>query len=156
MWIIGAVFGIASAVIIHPIAASAQALIPLPRVPSYEELARQPDAHKGRFVSFIGEVIQTEESGNSVVLRVNVKRGKYDIWTDMIYVDYRKKNDTEPRILEKDIVEFSGQFAGIKSCTAPFGQTVQIPHVIAERITKMWVLLAPIWGPRPAWSAGGS
>ena len=64
----------------------------------YDLLARSPSSYEGRLVSFRGKVIQATQSGLSYVLRVNVSRGKYDIWNDTIYVDYRAGSAADPRI----------------------------------------------------------
>ena len=98
----------------------------------YDLLARSPINYEGRLVSFQGKVIQAAQSGLSYVLRVNVSRGKYDIWNDTIYVDYRANSGSEPRILVGDIIQLWGEFVGIKSYTAVLGQTIQIPYVVAR------------------------
>lgn len=99
----------------------------------YEDLARQPEEHKGKKVTFTGKVVQVMESGKNVTLRVNVTKGEYDIWTDNVYVDY-KYSEGESRILENDIITLYGEFKGIKSYTAVLGNKVSIPHVAAKYI----------------------
>jgi hypothetical protein len=98
---------------------------------SYEAIARTPAAYTRQIVTFQGKVIQAAQDGVSYALRVNVTRGKYDSWTDTIWVDYRAASQAEPRILEGDIVQLWGEFVGIKSYKAIFGQTISIPQVIA-------------------------
>jgi hypothetical protein len=105
------------------------------RTIAYETLARSPDNYKGQAVMFRGKVIQAVESGRSVMLRINVSQKDYS-WRDTIYVDYRKKASDEPRILEDDIVTLWGEYQGIKSYQAVFGNTVQIPHISAVSIRK--------------------
>ncbi|MHC2373364.1 hypothetical protein ACVIQT_008012 [Bradyrhizobium diazoefficiens] len=101
---------------------------------SYEQLARSPTAYTGRLVTFTGKVVQATQGGLDYVLRVNVSRGKYDIWQDTIYVDYRAASGREPRILDSDVVQLWGEFVGIKSYKAVLGQTIQIPHVVARAV----------------------
>jgi hypothetical protein len=100
----------------------------------YELLARSPTSYQGRLVYFQGKVIQATQSGLSYVLRVNVSRGKYDGWSNTIYVDYRASSAAYPRILEGDIINLWGDFVGIKSYTAVLGQSIQIPHLEARVI----------------------
>ena len=100
----------------------------------YDLLARAPTQYAGRLVTFQGQVIQTTQEGLSYTLRVNVTRGKYDIWKDTIWVDYRAGSGSEPRILEKDIITLWGEFVGIKSYKAVLGQTIQIPYVVARAV----------------------
>lgn len=101
---------------------------------SYEQLARSPTAYAGQLVTFRGKVVQAVQGGLDYALRVNVSRGKYDIWQDTIYVDYRAASGREPRILDNDVVQLWGEFAGIKSYKAVLGQTIQIPHVVARAV----------------------
>jgi F0F1-type ATP synthase membrane subunit b/b' len=98
---------------------------------SYDSLAREPLAYKGQTVVFRGQVTQVQESGLSVILRVNVTRGQF-IWKDTVWVEYRKKVPDERRILDDDILTFWGEYKGIMSYKAVFGQTIQIPHVVAD------------------------
>jgi hypothetical protein len=102
----------------------------------YDLLARSPANYEGRLVSFQGKVIQATQSGLSYVLRVNVSRGAYDSWKDTIFVDYRAGSASDPRILDGDIIRLWGEFVGIKSYKAVFGQTIQIPYVVARAIER--------------------
>ena len=100
----------------------------------YESLARTPATFQGQIVTFRGKVIQVTQSGANYVMRVNVNRGKYDTWTDTIYVNYQAASQAEPRILQGDIIQLWGEFVGIKSYTAVLGQTIQIPQVVARAV----------------------
>jgi len=102
---------------------------------SYVDIARNPNNYVGVKTVFEGQVIQVQESGNSVVLRINVTKGEYGFWEDTIYVDYRRKKDNESRVLEEDIVTVYGEIKGLKSYTAVFGNEITIPHMKAEYIT---------------------
>ena len=90
---------------------------------SYDRLAREPLAYKGQTVVFRGQVTQVQESGLSVILRVNVTPGQF-IWKDTVWVEYRKKVPDERRILDDDILTFWGEYKGIMSYKAVFGQTI--------------------------------
>jgi len=69
------------------------------------------------------------ENGNDVTLRVDVTQGKYG-WTDTIYVEYTR-GENESRILEDDIVNVYGIYAGTVSYESIFGATITIPGVLA-------------------------
>jgi hypothetical protein len=99
---------------------------------SYDELARNPARHIGAPVSFSGKVVQALKNGRDYTLRVNVSRGQFNIWKDTVFVEYH--TGSAQRILEEDIIDFRGKFAGIKSYTTVLGATVPIPYVIADAI----------------------
>jgi hypothetical protein len=46
----------------------------------YKTIARDPDKYRGENAKFTGKVIQVMESGNSIMLRVNVTRGSYSVY----------------------------------------------------------------------------
>jgi hypothetical protein len=106
------------------------------RTVSYDELARNPGNYQGTIVMFNGKVVQALESGQNLTLRidVNISEPSRKIGSDIVYVDYRKNRPDEPRILEDDKVQFWGKYIGIYSYKAIFGQTIQIPHVVARTV----------------------
>lgn len=99
----------------------------------YETIARNPDEYKGTYAKYTGEVIQVLEYENFYQLRVNITKGKYDIYTDTIYVMYFA-NEGEPRLLEDDIVTIYGVNSGTYSYESVLGATVTLPYVSAEYI----------------------
>lgn len=101
---------------------------------SYNDIARNPNDYIGKMATFRGKVIQVQENGKNVVLRINVTQGQYGLWEDTIYVDYQRKNDNESRVLEDDIVTIYGEIKGIKSYKAVLGNQISIPHIKAEYI----------------------
>lgn len=100
----------------------------------YVELARNPDKYKTKRVVYTGKVIQTLELGNNVVLRVAVTKGEYGLWSDMVYVNYRR-SDGESRILEDDIITLWGTVKGLKTYESIFEVAVTIPEIDAKYIT---------------------
>ncbi len=96
----------------------------------YEDLARNPDEYTGELVKFTGEVIQVMESGSTGVMRVNVTKGSYGIYTDTVYVLYEV--DSSNHVLEDDIVSFYGTSTGLYSYESIMGATITIPSVVAE------------------------
>lgn len=100
----------------------------------YKSIARDPGKYKGKYAKLTGQVSQVLESGSTVVLRVNVTKGEYDIWTDTVYVEYLRLNADESRILEDDIVTIYGQLDGIETYTAVLGNEISIPRINAKYI----------------------
>ncbi len=101
---------------------------------SYNDLSRNPNNYINQNVMFTGKVVQVQENGTYVMLRIDVTKGQYGIWTDTCYVDYKRKDTNESRILENDIVTFYGTVKGIKNYTAVLGNQISIPHIVAEYI----------------------
>lgn len=109
---------------------------------TYAEIARDPDQYKGKNAKFTGQVIQVQESGNDVVMRVSITKNKYDygdgtsdvLYDDPIYVEYTRKNDGESRVLEEDIVTMYGTLNGLQTYESILGESISIPLFEAEYI----------------------
>lgn len=99
----------------------------------YSVLARNPDQYKGTRVSYMGKVVQTVESRQHVVLRLNVTEGEFGLWTDTIYVNYHR-TEGEDRILEDDIITLWGTVLGLKEYESVFGLPVVVPEIDARYI----------------------
>lgn len=107
---------------------------------TYKEIARNPGNFTGQKAKFEGKVIQVAESGNKVVLRVDVTKeenkfasGGY-LYTDTVYVEYTRKSENESRILEDDIINMYGTLNGTKTYDSVLGSSITIPYLIAEYI----------------------
>jgi hypothetical protein len=61
------------------------------------------------------------------------------LWDDAVLVWYAP-SPGEARILEKDIVEFWGRYAGVQTYTAVLGNIVQIPGVTAYGLTRSTIV----------------
>lgn len=117
---------------------------------SYEDLARNPEARKGEYFTFTGEVIQVMESYGTVNLRINVTPVSiYDgmeSYTDLyedVYgetiasISYYQDtifaiatlNDDGDRILEGDIIEFYGVCQGLYKYTSVLGAEIALPKI---------------------------
>ena len=101
---------------------------------TYKEIARNPNSYNGKNVYFTGKVIQVQESGKDVVLRVDVTKNEYDWWDDTVFVEYKRSDKNESRILDGDIIKMYGTLNGIKKYDAIFGNEVSIPYMIAKYI----------------------
>lgn len=101
---------------------------------NYTDVARNPNNYIGESVVFKGKVVQIQENGNNVILRVNVTEGEYGIWDDTLYIEYKRKSENESRILEDDIITVYGKMNGIKNYQAVMGNQISIPYLLAEYI----------------------
>lgn len=114
-------------------AKAAQALVTLKseaKTIPYKDLARNPDNYKLAQVKYTGKVIQVQEDGNDVGLRVNVTKGNYDLYTDTIFVLY-DKGIIKGRVLEDDIITFYGNSMGLLTYKTVMGAEMTIPQVLA-------------------------
>lgn len=107
---------------------------------SYKDIARNPKNYEGKPAKFRGEVVQVQESGDFVVLRVNVTYEAFEyidegIWSDTVYVEYTRKSDSESRILEDDIINMYGTIKGTKTYETVMGNDMTIPYLEAQYIT---------------------
>lgn len=100
---------------------------------TYDEIARNPSNYFFEKLKFKGEVIQVMEDGDEYILRVNVTKGNY-YWDDTILVYYTKKDSSEPRILEDDIIMLYGYGFDTVTYETVMGASVTIPAVMAEYI----------------------
>ena len=98
----------------------------------YLELQRHANSFVGQPLSFAGKVIQSIQSGQSYVLRINVTPGNDNSWQDTIDVDFEAPALTgQDRIVEGDLVSVRGTFAGIRSYQSGLGETIRAPSVVA-------------------------
>lgn len=103
---------------------------------NYKDLARNPDAKKGNHYKFTGEVVQVQESGKRVYLRINVTPVYFDddnpgdpmYWEDTIYCEATLPENGN-RILEDDIITVYGTCAGLHKYTSVLGSQVALPEL---------------------------
>lgn len=98
---------------------------------AYSELARTPDAYKGQYVKFTGEIIQVQESGKSATYRINVTQDEYGFWDDTVIASFNLSN-SQSRFLEDDIVTFYGEYEGLYTYTSVIGASITIPNIAIE------------------------
>lgn len=96
---------------------------------NYKAVARDPDLHRGSFITFKGKVIQVIEGDTDTQYRIATK-GSYD---DVIYVGYTRPSGAS-RILDDDSVTVYGMCLGVISYESTMGGTITIPACMAERI----------------------
>lgn len=106
---------------------------------TYTEIARNPNDYNGKQAVFTGQVIQVDENGNNITLRVNIT-GEYNeyskktTYTDTIYVEYERADENESRILEDDVITIYGELTGLKTYESIFGENISLPSLNARYI----------------------
>ncbi len=102
---------------------------------TFKEIARNPDKYKGKKVKFTGKVIQVSEGIlNSVDIRMDVTKNKYDFYEDTIYCTYSYKKG-ESKILEKDIITIYGTCEGDYTYTSILGANITLPRISVKYVT---------------------
>lgn len=103
-------------------------------ISDYDEYARNPDSHVGEKVRFDGTIVQVLEGIEHNTYRIAMN----DDSDKMFYVTYTPSIESV-RLLEDDEVTVLGEFDGITSYDAIFGNAVTIPAIVAENIMDMVV-----------------
>lgn len=103
---------------------------------AFDDLARNPDAYKGDYFTFTGEVIQVMEGSRNVQLRLNVTPvtyydGSIVYYEDTIYCSIRLEEGAD-RILEGDVITIYGECAGMYSYQSVFGGKISLPRIDIE------------------------
>ena len=102
---------------------------------NFKALSRDPDRYMDEYYVFSGEVNEvleaSQDDGTTVVqMRIATK----DWYDDVVLVGY-VRGKSESRILEDDKVTVYGQYKGLETYEAIFGNSVTIPLFIADQIS---------------------
>lgn len=106
---------------------------------AYQDLARNPDAHKDEYFTVTGEVIQVLEDNNHVTLRLNITKqqiGDMVYYEDTILVLLSLEEDAD-RILVEDVITIYGQCQGLETYSSIFGESISIPRIDAEYYDRL-------------------
>lgn len=103
---------------------------------TFEELARNPEIHKGNDYYIKGKVMQVQESYDDVTLLVYITENQIEYieesyFEDAIYVTYEYESNSEDRILEGDIITIYGECKGSKTYTTVLGSSNTVPYINA-------------------------
>lgn len=99
---------------------------------SYDLLIRRPMDYLGWEMTINNaKVVQIAENGERVILRVAVTQSP---WRNIMMIGYVRE-PSESRILENDVISLQGKYTGITSYESLLGTTVQIPSVLASKVT---------------------
>jgi hypothetical protein len=94
---------------------------------TYEQLVREPQDYIGATITIKGLAVQSLDEGADAMVRVNVTPDtNFKFFRDTVYVDFHRPYPPGKRILENDVVQFTGEFVGIKSYQAVSGATIQM------------------------------
>ncbi len=91
---------------------------------TYDEMARNGDAHAGEKLQITGKVIQVQDGNGFASLRVATNQNGYD---DIYMVQIDSADWTGHRLLEDDYVTFYGEVYGLYSYTSVLGGKITIP-----------------------------
>lgn len=100
----------------------------------YNDIARNPEKFKAQNAYFLGKVVQVNQDKKNVTLRVEVTRGKNDLWNDVVWVNYTIP-EGQDRILDNDIIQIWGTIKGLQTYTAVLGNKISIPELDAKYIS---------------------
>ena len=100
-----------------------------------ETYTLSPEAIRENYKSKCGQYTYDEISRNpdDYTLRVNVTKGTY-IWDDTVLVSYTKKDSSEARILDDDIITMYGMLGGTYTYETVLGSSLTVPLFFAEYI----------------------
>ena len=97
----------------------------------YDDLFRNIDENKGKYLKFTGQIQQVVTDGEyTSEYLISVTKDEYDYWDDNIYVVLPRDNVSE-KFLEDDIVVFYGECNGSYSYTSLMGQSIEVPKLTA-------------------------
>lgn len=94
----------------------------------YDDLFRNIEFYKSEFVRYTGEVVQVLGDAGNWTLRVNItKKGtpSFFYWQDTVLVT----SHAQDRVIEKDLIELTGQVNGATTYQAVFGQDITVPWI---------------------------
>lgn len=103
------------------------------KVVSYDEIARDPNALKGQYLTFTGEIVQNIEDEN---YRVDVTETEYGGYTDTILVNYKQSAGAQ-RLLEGDIIKLYGRSDGFTTYVSVLKQKITIPTITVTHIERV-------------------
>ena len=96
---------------------------------TYENMARFPDQNIGQTITVTGEVNQVDYTSDGWAVRLITGRSEYGYYSgDDLFV-YFFGTPTSSRVLEDDIIQVTGVFAGPFEYTTIFGATREVPLI---------------------------
>ena len=101
---------------------------------AYDDVARNPDNYITQRLHIYGQVIQVQDQGSDVILRIATKDSGYGNYYDDVYLVQYTYKDGDPRLLEDDMVDVYGYCAGSYTYTSVLGASVTVPSMLASYI----------------------
>lgn len=99
---------------------------------TFEDLARNPDDHLAKKVTFYGRVLQVMEGDGVVQVRLAVD----DNYDNIILIEISEDLITDGRLLDDDFITVKGLSFGLYEYTATLGQSITIPAIIADIVER--------------------
>lgn len=91
----------------------------------YKDIARNPDDYKGKNIKITGDIIQVQEIGKSVTLRVATD----DWYEEIYYCSYRYTGKEPCKLVEGDNLTFYGKCTGTEKYLTVLGSQMTIPSM---------------------------
>lgn len=101
-----------------------------PAGPPFANLNKNPDSFAGTRCKYTGKVVQIMESGGSGMIRMDITKGSYDIWTDTIYVSYTGTIAA----VQDNIVTVYGTIKGSKTYESQANYNITLPEIEAKYV----------------------
>ena len=98
---------------------------------TFENLARTPDAYKGKKVKFTGKIIQVISGSNSSQYRLAVN-SDYD---QILYIEVSKSQLSSGNILDNDNISIQGISLGTIDYKSALGGQITVPAVTVDSFT---------------------
>lgn len=104
---------------------------------SYDNLARDTEKYINTKTKFTGQIIQVQDSGKRLILRVNVTKGDFNTYKDTLWINYLLKSG-EKHLLENDVINLWGTIKERKTYRSTLGGEITIPQIdaLAIELTK--------------------
>lgn len=101
---------------------------------SYNDVARNPDNYKLQKLHIYGQVVQVQDQGDDVILRIATKDSGYGNYYDDVYLVQYKYKEGESKILQDDFVNVYGYCFGSYTYTSVFGAAITVPSMVASYV----------------------
>lgn len=101
---------------------------------SYNELARNPNSYIDKDIVIYGQILQVQEDGDDLTLRVGTKDSGYGSYYDDVVMIAYTYSPGESRLLEDDMVYVYGPYYGTYTYESVMGNDITVPAIVAKYI----------------------
>jgi hypothetical protein len=112
--------------------AERQAFMAMATSLDYDQLAKNPNRHKGTKVVFRGQIFQIQEDFGQTWMLLSVTDEGYGFWDDNVWVEY----DGTIRGAEEDIITVYGTIKGEQSYETQIGGETYVPKMRARYVVE--------------------
>lgn len=107
---------------------------PIAAVSTYQTLARYPDEHVGDVVTFTGRVSTVNYGTEGYLIHLYTGKTSVGYYEEDMFVAFMG-TPTNGRILEDDIIQITGAYAGIYTYETVMGASREVPSVAGNSYT---------------------